>query len=395
MDKIPGDPDVVRDQAQTMVNASRMMKDAADRLMQLTDDTDFSSDATDQLRRNAGDLAASMTQASIRYRGAGQALGAFSAQLRVLQADADVALAAYGQTDVSGAAHLHTGAEIEAVAAAGNPFMPDDERQHIARQLHQAQQVLEQERIRANAATSQWESAHTKWDAAAKAAANVIRDADDASRLNEGAIQHFLNWVDDHLQDIHDIIDAVGTILAVISIALIATGVGAPLGIIGITALVALLAVENLGITAIQYSEGKKSMSDLIFEGAFAILSVVGLGSAIAAAKGAGAKDLGEGLVKAGAKAIGKTDLKDALVKRLTAAPEAMFEGVTWAEGKWGDSALSEASAAAPSNSFWTAADERPAVAPNEAAFEVTKAFAGFDRSPFVQIQRSELRLAA
>jgi len=375
--------------------------------MLLTDNTDFTSEATDQLRRNAGDLAASMTRASIRYRGAGQALDTFSAQLRTLQGEADAALAAHGQTDVAGATHVHAGLEVEALEAKANPFMPDDERQHIALRLSHAQQALQHEQIRAKAAESQWEGVNATWDTAAKSAASAIQDADAASHLNQGTIQPLLNWFDAHLQDIHDILEAVGMALAVISIGiLIATGVGAPAGI---ALLAGVLAVMNLGITAIQFTEGKKSMSQLIFEGIFAVLAVVGAGSAIAgakngllkpaiAAKGGLLQDGGGWLVVKGAKILGAAAPKAATLARLAPAEETIFTGVTWAEGKWADSALSKASEAAPSSQFWTAADKRPAAAAvqrNDASLEVTRAFAGFDRSPLVQVHRSQLRLAA
>ena len=73
------------------------------------------------------------------------------------------------------------------------------------------------------------------------------------------------------------------------------------------------------------------------------------------------------------------------------------FDVVKGLVGMSGDHVLSERSDAAPSSQFWTAADERPApaVKPNDASLEVTKAFAGFERSPLVQVQRSQLRLAS
>ena len=410
MHSIPGDPDVIADQARTMVAAALTMQKAAERLMLLTDNTDFTSEATDQLRRNAGDLAASMTKASIRYRGAGQALDTFSSQLRTLQGEADAALAAHGQTDVAGATHVHAGLEVEALEAKANPFMPDDERQRIALRLNHAQQALQHEQIRAKAAESQWEGVNAAWETAANSAASAIQDADAASHLNEGAVQHVLNWVDDHLQDIHDVLDVVSQVLSVVGLVLMATGVGAPLGLALLAGAGALLAVINLGITAIQFSEGKKSMSQLIFEGVFAVLAVVGAVSAVAALVTKGrflknvtvfknvpflknVKFLKEvtpvsdlPLQWFGEKSLNKT------------SAEGAFNVVTKLVGMWGDDVLSERSDSAPSSHLWTAADERPAAAAvqrNDASLEVTRAFAGFDRSPLVQVHRSQLRLAA
>ena len=75
MHSIPGDPDVIADQAGTMVAAAMTMQKAAERLMRLTDDTGFTREAPSKLRRNAGYLAATRPDASIRQPGAGQALG--------------------------------------------------------------------------------------------------------------------------------------------------------------------------------------------------------------------------------------------------------------------------------------------------------------------------------
>lgn len=416
MHSIPGDPDVIADQARTMVAAALTMQKAAERLMRLTDDTDFTSEATDQLRRNAGDLAVSMTKASIRYRGAGQALDTFSAQLRTLQGEADAALAAHGQTDVAGATHLHAGLEVEALEAKANPFMPDDERQHIALRLNHAQQALQHEQIRAKAAESQWEGVNATWETAAKSAASAIQDADAASHLNEGSVQHLLNWFDDHLQDIHDILDVVSQALSVVALALSVvalvlapTIVGTPLAAIlgtavGVLKVITLVITAiNLGITAIQYSEGKKSMSQLIFEGTFAVVAALSAGVGRGFAKNVKVfknvpflKD-----VKFLKEVTPVSDLPsqwfgEKSLNKLSA--DGAFDVVKGLVGMWGDDVLSERSDSAPSSHLWTAADERTAAAavqPNDASLEVTRAFAGFDRSPLVQVHRSQLRLAA
>ena len=147
-------------------------------------------------------------------------------------------------------------------------------------------------------------------------------------------------------------------------------------------------------------------MSDVILEGAFTVLAVVGAGGVLSHGGGflknvkifkkvpflkdvkflsnvTPESDIAEEMV-------GKNNLSRGLV-------DSAYEAVTEVVHRGGEHALSEASAAAPTSSFWTAIGDRSATVtqPIDGPGGGTEGSYGLGESPLVQIQRSQLRLVA
>jgi|GEM_PF-3113534 len=271
MEPIPGDAGAIARGAADMVSAATRMQRAAETLGHLVAGH-FTSKATDALKVNASDLQVSMVQASARYQGAGDALADFARQLPELQNRALSAIARSGATDVGSARSVRDGYALESFEANFNPLLPQEERDRISRNLEHAEQELREQEALRNAARHDYEDVRTAWDSLGNEIADRIQKAIDASKLNEAWYEQVGHWLDDHLQDIHEILASIGTVLSVASLIFgWIPGLGQVLLIAA-----AIVSVVNLVISIRQAALGQKSWGSVALEGAFAVLSLVG-----------------------------------------------------------------------------------------------------------------------
>ncbi|MEI2809517.1 MAG: hypothetical protein V9F00_04770 [Nocardioides sp.] len=213
MTPIPGDPDSVLAESHEMQRTAQAIDRAARALERLRDYTHYSGESVDALRENAACIAEVLDKAGVRYRESSAALDTYAEELRVVQRDAEAAIAANASVDVAGATLRAT----EAQAGALNPLLTPEERAEAVRNVHQTRAEVAQQLEVVAGARGAYERARARWDEAAAATAGAIHTANDKSIRDSAAdkVRQFLDQVHDVyvevLQATRTVMDAVST----------------------------------------------------------------------------------------------------------------------------------------------------------------------------------------
>lgn len=266
---IPGSPDVIHREAAAMITAADQMDRAATALKNVSNGG-YQSLATDAIKENASTLAVTLTKASTRYRGAGEALKQFAKVLRPLQDQANRAITAGNHADVSSAQHALNAARVEEAQLI---FQPADEAENerVKHELRLAEQEVAQRQRERDAAKADYDEAVQQWNDWAKKTAAAIGSSNEASQLNRAS---FLGIP---LDTWHEVLENIGTVLTVLSILLCwVPGLGQILMIA-----IALVALAALVVSIVQASRGEKNWGEVAIEGAFAVVSVIGAVKAV------------------------------------------------------------------------------------------------------------------
>ena len=180
---IPGDPDRVASGAREMQEAARIMSKAAAELRQIADSASYRSQAIDEFRGHAGELATTLTKASMRYSKSGDALAEYAPKLRAGQEDARDAIRTACSVDVGGAAQRVEHYREEAQQS--RSLQDHEEVQRNLTQLSIAQDDLRDQQATLKAAAAQYAAAVRAVQDAAANAADRIKDAEEVSQLND------------------------------------------------------------------------------------------------------------------------------------------------------------------------------------------------------------------
>lgn len=271
-DPIPGDPDAVRAGGQDYVTVANAIARAARALRDMELDGD-DSDATDELIRNAGDVADDIERAEERYRETGLALLAYAPRLASAQSDSLEALElARSARDDAEAAESARRRALNLAAGADDDAAADDHRRDAGRAADDADAAA----AALTRARRLLDDAIGERDSAAETAAERIRAIVEGDDLNDS---WWDNWGADLLAVITDIAGWVSTIAGILALCVSWIPVigQALAGVLLIVAGVA--AVINAIGNVILASTGERSWGEAIISIAGAALSVVGLGA--------------------------------------------------------------------------------------------------------------------
>lgn len=192
-DPVPGDPDEVARVGGRYRDTASALEQQAARLRALSSDRSWDSDAGEQWRHQAREVAGKLAKAVDRYEAAGNALRSYSGSLRSAQATADAALALAQDAERR---ERSTRAALEAVARAhanAEPGTPAPDTSHLQRQLELAAQDD------GTARTKLGEAVRTR-DAAASTATSAIDDIAGSDGLDDGRFAGARTWVGDRVE---------------------------------------------------------------------------------------------------------------------------------------------------------------------------------------------------
>lgn len=270
-DPIPGDPDAVDAGGRAYVSVADAIASAARALRSMDTDGDDSL-ATDELIRNATDVAHDIERAEKRYRETGLALIAYAPELDEAQSDSATALerARSAQEDAD-AARADQLRHLRLADGAEDPDVEDHRRDaaRAAGDLEDAQDALASAHRLLNDAID-------RRDEGADAAIRRIQDITDGDDLNDS---WWDDWGKDLLSAITDIAGWVSTIAGILALCVSWIPVvgqvlaGALLIVAGVAAVIN--AIGNVVLA----STGDRSWGEAIVSIAGAVLSVVGLGA--------------------------------------------------------------------------------------------------------------------
>lgn len=271
-DPVAGDPDAVRAGGHEYVSVANAIGRAARALRDMELDGD-DSDATDELIRNAGDVADDIERAEERYRETGLALLAYAPRLASAQSDSAQALEiARDAREDAEAAESARWRFLRLANGSDDDDAADDYRRTAGRYAEDGE-AAESSLARARQLL---QHAIDERDGAADAAAERIRDIIEGDDLNDS---WWDDWGADLLAVITDIAGWVSTIAGILALCVSWIPVigQALAGVLLIVAGVA--AVINAIGNVILASTGERSWGEAIISIAGAVLSVVGLGA--------------------------------------------------------------------------------------------------------------------
>ena len=213
---LPGEPDLLLQDATMYANTADAIQDAITRIGQLAS-SDFSSDAVSALQAQQGDIVSDVSKAYTRYSTVGSALTDYAGALRAAQDQANAAIAAHdGAADqLSQLAYPMADAAQRAGAPGPDQVLALTDMARLTEQQQQLQAVQAQ-------AVSMWQEAAAAVSHAAHVAADRIDAGNDANDLNDSFwdtlsdIVDVLNIVNAFLREVLKIVSLVMTILAIV-----------------------------------------------------------------------------------------------------------------------------------------------------------------------------------
>ena len=279
MTPLPGDPHVVKSEAARIIDAADRMKAAAKLLASIASGGSMESDAVDELRSSASEVAIVMTKAAVRYEGTGHALAEYAPVLEAAQRQAKTAIAQLGATSVGHAREAVHRAELDPWE---HVTLSEEEQSQRRVDLANAKAELAEQERAAAAALALYEDAKRDIEVAAQVAMGRIQDANESSTLNDSFWDDWNGIVDKYiapaLEFIADLADQLGDVLGMIAAVLaIIPGLQALAGALAIAAIalkaVSLLATYYLALL------GKATWGDVVKKGIKLAISIVAKGA--------------------------------------------------------------------------------------------------------------------
>lgn len=213
---LPGEPDLLLQDAITYSSTADAIQDAIARIGQLASG-DFSSDAVTALEGQQDDLVSDIGKAHARYSAVGGALTDYAGALRAAQDQANAAIAAHDAAADQLSQLVYPMADAQQRSSTPGPdqvgALTD-----LARLTEQQQQL---QAVQGQAVTM-WQEAASAVAHAASVAAGRIQDGNDANDLNDSFwdtlsdIVDVLNVVNAFLREVLKIVSLVMTILAIV-----------------------------------------------------------------------------------------------------------------------------------------------------------------------------------
>ena len=236
------------------------------------------SDAVDAVREAAGDVARRIAKAETRYRGVGDAMVAYAAQLTTAQADSLTALtsADAARTSASSARNMVNYYDQKV----NDPDTPPANVSSYSDSYDSWDTKLSTAETQLSNAVGALAAAIGQRDRAAATAVTAVELVENSGDLNDSGWDNIVQWVNENKELIDLIVDIVGYIAtAVMIVALFIPGLNV---IVGIVALIAT--IVTLANVALQVAAGTMGPVEAILNVALAALTFVGgraIGSAV------------------------------------------------------------------------------------------------------------------
>ncbi|MCU1424006.1 MAG: hypothetical protein JWM51_297 [Microbacteriaceae bacterium] len=226
LNPLDGDPDSIATHAAAYKLTASRLKNAADDLRDLTDDSTFVSLAVDEVRLKALDARTAAESVSVRYDGAADAMSQYAIDLRAAQDRAKNAIATYVGADGEQSAAQTLANDLKDSVTADNGQTPNLVDDFLA-----ASHALQNFAASTAAAIAEYNAAVDDKITAVNRALTGLKDAADTSNLNDGffdaiggAFQQAYEWAQENLapflEVLHDALAKISEILDVLAFAL-------------------------------------------------------------------------------------------------------------------------------------------------------------------------------
>lgn len=367
---LDGDPDTIADQARVYKATALRLKNAADDLRDLTDDSTFISLAVDEVRLKALDARTATESIHVRYDGAADAMAQYAVDLRAAQDRANRAISNYMGADGEQSAAERLADDLEDSVKTDNGQTPN-----LVDDFLEAKRALEQFAASTAAALSEYTAAvQDKLDAVNRAITG-LKDAADSSNLNDGffeaiggAFQEAYEWAQENLTPLiewaHEFLAQLGEIVSLLAFVVTLLSL-IPIFTPFLGPIAAVLQIASLAISALTLLcslalvvLGKGSLGDVVGETIGLVASAVlfGAGSGIKGAVAvAGRPAASAALTTATREAIELPAVTEAGVETLIFATETAVGKTGGAVGDMIDSPLGVDLAPSVAGPSWNA----------------------------------------
>ena len=270
-DPIPGDPQVLRDEATKFKAVAESITEAATNLRNIANTKDESGEFVEEFSKQAKEVASRISKAEIRYTGLADALREYADPLEQFQLDSVTILNRAINADTVAA----DGAKWEQhwTRELLEPGLEPAESDRIQKLLDQAVSDRQEGESGAAVARGDLEQLGFDRDRAASAAAQKIKQAGEDSGINDSGWDNWVQFWEEHDELIDNIMKyaaMVGAILAVV--AMFVPGLNVIVGVI-----IAVITIASVLNAVAQVSAGTKPLAEGILDVALALVPL-GLG---------------------------------------------------------------------------------------------------------------------
>jgi hypothetical protein len=249
--RISGNAEDIHTRGKTMKDLGERMQMAANALSAIASGTEGKGASIDKLRDSADDVHSDLKKAGIRYAPSGEVLAAYGETLGEVQGPISTIV---GECETLWATVRTKSTDLETATQSG------EDTSTLQSEFDTAVQNWRDEAVKYNAH-------YDSWDTAYENARTGLKDA------NDNGVKD--SWLDNALP----FLDALGTVLTWVGIALVVAAciIGGPFVLAA-----ALVGLAALGVTLLRYAGGRATLTDVVF----AAIAVFPFGKAFGALKG-------------------------------------------------------------------------------------------------------------
>jgi hypothetical protein len=268
-DPIPGDPQVLRDEAAKFKSVAESITEAATNLRNIADHQDATGEFVEEFSKQADEVADRIIKAEIKYTGLADALREYAGPLEQFQADSVTIL----NRAINANANAKDGAKWEQhwTKELLQPDVTPDQAEDIQKKLDAATRDRMDGESGAIFARQELEQLGFDRDTAANAAADKIKQAGEDSGINDSGWDNWVQFWEENGEWIDAVVDIIGTVAGILAVvALFIPGLNVIVAVIGVIVIAAtVLSVAN---AVAQASAGTKSVASAVIDVGMALL---------------------------------------------------------------------------------------------------------------------------
>jgi len=269
-DPIPGDPQVLRDEAAKFKSVAESITEAATNLRNIANTGDASGEFVEEFATQANEVADRISKAEIKYTGLADALREYAGPLEQFQTDSVTIL----NRAINANVNAKDGAKWEQhwTKELLQPDLTPDQVEDVQKKLDAATRDRMDGESGAIFARRELEQLGFDRDDAASAAANKIKQAGEDSGINDTGWDNWVQFWEEHGDMIDSIVQVFGAIAAGLAvIALFIPGLNVIVAtVIAVIAIVAMVA--QVANAVAQASAGTKPISEAIVDIGLALI---------------------------------------------------------------------------------------------------------------------------
>jgi len=281
---IDGDPDAIQSCAAHYASAAEAIRATSENLAVVVAGAQARSEAVEAFEQSASEVRGHLGAVVDRYGGVAEQLAQFSTELRALQGQAEVVMAAARDAHGDEAdARAHLGCLLDQIAAL-DPQDPAVTTHLVA--VHELDQRVEHLQAIVAAKSGELRALVDQWRSAAQRCAHAIRDTVDESSVNDSAWDRALVVLEAVVHEVLPLIeialDILAAVLTIAAVLVVLTGVGAALApalfAVARLATVAskIVTAVKVALTTILVSAGRASPAALVAIGVDVAVGTVG-----------------------------------------------------------------------------------------------------------------------